>query len=187
MSNEDNSERNFIEAKMIIQEFHDDPTVFIVGTAPFGKLWFDQDKITQQYEVLSENWHQEYGDKDATHCKKPRIVNVLLDESDPMFNRYRENIRDAQEKRQKMNEEAKEQKDKITKSKEENLQETPNEVVEETPSSKKTKKVTKKKKEKDTKDVNTTIKEESEKKSTKTKTAGSGTIDFKKKTTASTA
>lgn len=97
---DDNSERNFIEAKMIIQEFHDDPTVFIVGTAPFGKLWFDQDKINQQYDILSENWHQEYGEKDATHCKKPRIINVLLDESDPMFNRYRDNIRDAQEKRQ---------------------------------------------------------------------------------------
>ena len=39
--------RNFIEAKIIIQECHDDPTVFVVGTAPFGKLWFDHDKINQ--------------------------------------------------------------------------------------------------------------------------------------------
>ena len=39
--------KNFIEAKMIIQEFHDDPTVFVVGTAPFGKLWFDQEKVTK--------------------------------------------------------------------------------------------------------------------------------------------
>lgn len=97
---DENEERNFIEAKIIIQEFIDDPTVFVVGTAPFGKLWFDHDKISQQYETLSESWEEEYGEKEATQCKKPRIISVLLDESDPMFNNYRDNIRDAQEKKQ---------------------------------------------------------------------------------------
>ena len=97
---DENEERNFIEAKIIIQEFIDDPTVFVVGTAPFGKLWFDHDKISQQYETLSESWEEEYGEKEATQCKKPRIISVLLDESDPMFNKYRDNIRDAQEKKQ---------------------------------------------------------------------------------------
>lgn len=97
---DDNEERNFIEAKIIIQEFIDDPTVFVVGTAPFGKLWFDHDKINQQYDTLSESWEEEYGEKEATQCKKPRIISVLLDESDPMFNKYRDNIRDAQEKKQ---------------------------------------------------------------------------------------
>ena len=99
-STDDNEERNFIEAKIIIQEFIDDPTVFVVGTAPFGKLWFDHDKINQQYDTLSDSWEEEYGEKEATQCKKPRIISVLLDESDPMFNKYRDNIRDAQEKKQ---------------------------------------------------------------------------------------
>lgn len=97
---EDEEHRNFIEAKIIIQEFHDDPTVFIVGTAPFGKLWFDQDKITQQYKVLTDTWHEEYGDSETKHSKRPRIINVLLDEKDAMFNKYRDNIREAQEKKQ---------------------------------------------------------------------------------------
>ena len=97
---DDNEERNFIEAKIIIQEFIDDPTVFVVGTAPFGKLWFDHDKINQQYKTLSDSWEDEYGEKEATQCKKPRIISVLLDESDPMFNKYRDSIRDAQEKKQ---------------------------------------------------------------------------------------
>lgn len=175
MSNEDNSERNFIEAKMIIQEFHDDPTVFIVGTAPFGKLWFDQDKINKQYEILSENWHQEYGEKDATHCKKPRIINVLLDESDAMFNRYRDNIRDAQEKKHMEEKAINNQKDETAKTESEG-KENPEPVVQETPPPKKTRKVTRKKKEKEAKD-------EDEPKNTKAKTGGSGVIDFKKKVT----
>lgn len=96
----DEEHRNFIEAKMIIQEFHDDPTVFIVGTAPFGKLWFDHDKIEQQYKVLTDSWYEEYGDNETQHSKKPRIISILLDEKDTMFNRYRDNIREAQEKKQ---------------------------------------------------------------------------------------
>lgn len=96
----DEEHRNFIEAKMIIQEFHDDPTVFIVGTAPFGKLWFDHDKIEQQYKVLTDSWYEEYGDNETQHSKKPRMISILLDEKDTMFNRYRDNIREAQEKKQ---------------------------------------------------------------------------------------
>ena len=96
----DEEHRNFIEAKMIIQEFHDDPTVFIVGTAPFGKLWFDHDKIEQKYKVLTDSWYEEYGDNETQHSKKPRIISILLDEKDTMFNRYRDNIREAQEKKQ---------------------------------------------------------------------------------------
>lgn len=96
----DEEHRNFIEARMIIQEFHDDPTVFIVGTAPFGKLWFDHEKIDQQYKVLTDSWFEEYGDNETDCTKKPRIISILLDEKDSMFNRYRENIREAQEKKQ---------------------------------------------------------------------------------------
>ena len=106
---EDEEHRNFIEAKIIIQEFHDDPTVFIVGTAPFGKLWFEQDKITQQYKVLTDTWHEEYGDSETKHSKRPRIINVLLDEKDAMFNKYRDNIREAQEKKQQEEEAEKSQ------------------------------------------------------------------------------
>ena len=96
----DEEHRNFIEAKIIIQESHDDPTVFVVGTAPFGKLWFDHDKIDQQYKVLTDSWYEEYGDNETSDVKRPRIVSVLLDENDPMFNKYRDNIREAQEKKQ---------------------------------------------------------------------------------------
>ncbi len=95
--------RNFIEAKIIIQEFHDDDQVFIVGTAPFGKLWFDHDKIEQQYKVLTDSWYEEYGENETQHSKRPRIVSVLLDENDSMFNKYRDNIREAQEKKQQEN------------------------------------------------------------------------------------
>ena len=105
-TDEDEEHRNFIEAKIIIQEFHDDPTVFIVGTAPFGKLWFDQDKVNQQYKVLTDTWYEEYGDAETKHSKRPRIINVLLDEKDAMFNKYRDNIREAQEKRQQEEDEA---------------------------------------------------------------------------------
>ena len=101
MSSEQEEEhRNFIEAKIIIQEIHDDPTVFVVGTAPFGKLWFDHDKIDTQYKVLTDSWHEEYGENETQHSKRPRMVSILLDEKDPMFNKYRDNIREAQEKKQ---------------------------------------------------------------------------------------
>ena len=91
MTNEPESEqKNFIEAKLIIQEFHDDTNVFVVGTAPFGRVWFDREKVDQQYKVLTDSWYQEYGDNETKHSKKPRVINILIDEADPMFNKYRE-------------------------------------------------------------------------------------------------
>jgi len=89
-------QQNFIEAKIIIQEFHDDSSVFIVGSAPFGKLWFDQEKIDKQYELLCENWAEDYDDTAASRSKKPRIISVLISEHDPMFDDFRETIRETQ-------------------------------------------------------------------------------------------
>lgn len=78
-------ENNYVEAHIIIQEFHDDPTIFVVGSAPFGKIWFDRARIQKQYDVLSRDWEEEYGGKVVTHSKKPRIVRVLLEEKDVIF------------------------------------------------------------------------------------------------------
>jgi len=89
-------QQNFIEAKIIIQEFHDDSSVFIVGSAPFGKLWFDQEKIDKQYELLCENWAEDYDDSATSRSKKPRIISVLISEHDPMFDDFRETIRETQ-------------------------------------------------------------------------------------------
>jgi hypothetical protein len=89
-------QQNFIEAKVIIQEFHDDSSVFIVGSAPFGKLWFDQEKVDKQYGVLCENWAEDYDDGATSRSKKPRIISVLISEHDPMFDDFRETIRETQ-------------------------------------------------------------------------------------------
>ena len=89
-------QQNFIEAKIIIQEFHDDSSVFIVGSAPFGKLWFDQEKVDKQYELLCENWAEDYDDGATSRSKKPRIISVLISEHDPMFDDFRETIRETQ-------------------------------------------------------------------------------------------
>jgi hypothetical protein len=78
-------ENNYVEAHIIIQEFYDDPTIFVVGSAPFGKIWFDRKRIQKQYDMLSEDWEEEYGGKVVTHSKKPRIVRVLLEEKDVIF------------------------------------------------------------------------------------------------------
>jgi hypothetical protein len=89
-------QQNFIEAKVIIQEFHDDSSVFIVGSAPFGKLWFDQEKVDKQYGVLCENWAEDYDDGATSRSKKPRIISVLISEHDPMFDDFKETIRETQ-------------------------------------------------------------------------------------------
>jgi hypothetical protein len=89
-------QQNFIEAKIIIQEFHDDSSVFIVGSAPFGKLWFDQEKIDKQYELLCDNWAEDYDGATAIRSKKPRIISVLISEHDPMFDDFKETIRETQ-------------------------------------------------------------------------------------------
>lgn len=82
---EKTGEKNFIEAYIIIQEFYNDSTVFVVGSAPFGKIWFDYQRVYKQYEVLTADWLEEYGDKVTTHSKKPRIVTILLNEDDVIF------------------------------------------------------------------------------------------------------
>ena len=97
-------QQNFIEAKIIIQEFHDDSSVFIVGSAPFGKLWFDQEKIDKQYELLCENWAEDYDDTSTSRSKKPRIISVLISEHDPMFDDFRETIRETQARKNMIHE-----------------------------------------------------------------------------------
>ena len=97
-------QQNFIEAKIIIQEFHDDSSVFIVGSAPFGKLWFDQEKIDKQYELLCDNWAEDYDDTASSRSKKPRIISVLISEHDPMFDDFRETIRETQARKNMIHE-----------------------------------------------------------------------------------
>jgi hypothetical protein len=97
-------QQNFIEAKIIIQEFHDDSSVFIVGSAPFGKLWFDQEKVDKQFGVLCENWAEDYDETTSIRSKKPRIISVLISEHDPMFDDVRETIRETQARKNLMHE-----------------------------------------------------------------------------------
>jgi hypothetical protein len=97
-------QQNFIEAKIIIQEFHDDSSVFIVGSAPFGKLWFDQEKIDKQYSLLCDNWAEDYDDTSTSRSKKPRIISVLISEHDPMFDDFRETIRETQARKNMIHE-----------------------------------------------------------------------------------
>jgi hypothetical protein len=99
MDHDITEQQNYIEAKMIIQEFHDDSSVFIVGSAPFGKLWFDQEKVDKQYELLCENWAEDYDETKNIRSKKPRIMSVLISEHDPMFDDFRDTIRETQAKK----------------------------------------------------------------------------------------
>ena len=99
MENDITEQENYIEAKMIIQEFHDDSSVFIVGSAPFGKLWFDQERVDNQYELLCENWAEDYDETTNIRSKKPRIMSVLISEHDPIFDDFRETIRETQAKK----------------------------------------------------------------------------------------
>ena len=85
MEDDITEQQNFIEAKIIIQEFNDDSSVFIVGSAPFGKLWFDQERVDKQFELLCENWAEDYDETTNIRSKKPRIISVLISEHDSMF------------------------------------------------------------------------------------------------------
>ena len=96
MEDDITEQQNFIEAKIIIQEFHDDSSVFIVGSAPFGKLWFDQERVDKQFELLCENWAEDYDETTNIRSKKPRIISVLISEHDPMFEDFKETIRETQ-------------------------------------------------------------------------------------------
>ena len=96
MEDDITEQQNFIEAKIIIQEFNDDSSVFIVGSAPFGKLWFDQERVDKQFELLCENWAEDYDETTSIRSKKPRIISVLISEHDPMFEDFKETIRETQ-------------------------------------------------------------------------------------------
>lgn len=81
----DDEVKNYVEARVIVQEVHDGSSVFIVGSAPFGRIWFDTEKVQKQYQLLVDNWNEEYGDNDTEHSKKPRVVKILIEEDDSMF------------------------------------------------------------------------------------------------------
>ena len=83
-----NIERNYVEGYIILQEFYNDSTVFIVGSAPFGRIWFDRERVHRQFLLLLKDWMEEYGDNPSPNSKKPRIIRILIDETDPMFEEY---------------------------------------------------------------------------------------------------
>lgn len=63
---------------LIIQEFPHINTTYVIGSKPFGKIWFDYTEVLEQFITILIDWQVDFDNKEIIHSKKPRIVKVRV-------------------------------------------------------------------------------------------------------------
>jgi hypothetical protein len=63
---------------LIIQEFPHINTTYVIGSKPFGKIWFDYTEVLEQFIAVLIDWQVDFDNKEIIHSKKPRIVKVRV-------------------------------------------------------------------------------------------------------------
>jgi hypothetical protein len=63
---------------LIIQEFPHINTTYVIGSKPFGKIWFDYTEVLEQFITILIDWQVDFDNKEIVHSKKPRIVKIRV-------------------------------------------------------------------------------------------------------------
>jgi len=63
---------------LIIQEFPHINTTYVIGSKPFGKVWFDYTEVLEQFITILIDWQVDFDNKEIVHSKKPRIVKIRV-------------------------------------------------------------------------------------------------------------
>jgi hypothetical protein len=63
---------------LIIQEFPHINTTYVIGSKPFGKIWFDYTEVLEQFITILIDWQVDFDNTEIVHSKKPRIVKIRV-------------------------------------------------------------------------------------------------------------
>ena len=75
IEDEDNNlQKNYVEGYIIVQEFHTNPSILVVGKSPYGRIWFDREMIHEHFVVLLKEWTNAFEESEEKITKKPRII-----------------------------------------------------------------------------------------------------------------
>jgi hypothetical protein len=61
---------------IIIQEFSDNHLV--IGSKPFGKIWYSYDAALEQYNNIIKDWIVEFKNNLVKESQKPKIVKIII-------------------------------------------------------------------------------------------------------------
>jgi hypothetical protein len=76
MDNSSQTNRNSSVGYIIVQEISGDHLV--VGSKPFGKIWYSYDAILEHYNTIIKDWQFEFENNLVKESQKPKIVKILI-------------------------------------------------------------------------------------------------------------
>lgn len=63
---------------LIIQEFPHINTTYVIGSKPFGQIWFNYTEALERFIAVLIDWQIDFDNKEFIHSKKPRIVKIRM-------------------------------------------------------------------------------------------------------------
>jgi hypothetical protein len=63
-------------AYLITQEFHENEIEFVIGTKPFGIVWYDYEEALERYKEIINEWEIDSGKNTKS---KPKLVRIELE------------------------------------------------------------------------------------------------------------
>lgn len=64
---------------MIIQEFPINNACYVIGSKPYGKVWFRYQDVLEQYANIMVDWQIDYDNNEIINSEKPRIVKIKIE------------------------------------------------------------------------------------------------------------
>jgi hypothetical protein len=64
---------------MIIQEFPINNACYVIGSKPYGKVWFRYQDVLEQYANIMVDWQIDYDNNEIINSDKPRIVKIKIE------------------------------------------------------------------------------------------------------------
>jgi hypothetical protein len=65
-------------AYLIIQEFPENEIEFVIGTKPFGIIWYDYEEALERYKEITNEWEIDSGKNNKA---KPKLVRIELEKN----------------------------------------------------------------------------------------------------------
>jgi hypothetical protein len=63
---------------LIVQEFPSNKTSYVIGSKPFGKIWFNYQEMLEQYIAIMIDWQIDFENKEVLNSDRPRILKIEI-------------------------------------------------------------------------------------------------------------
>ena len=63
---------------LIVQEFPSNKTSYVIGSKPFGKIWFNYQEMLEQYIAIMIDWQIDFENNEVMNSDRPRILKIEI-------------------------------------------------------------------------------------------------------------